>query len=129
MAVAKSVKRVVATNPVAQAVAFRLLVSKVNLLSLHFHMCDEGSDVSLQILDANELLSIVLQAMLHAGHHEEPDYRVMLGAQSAMVDVSNHEFKWRKRHAVAIDEGIRRSLEWSKRFSALQLRQAWLSLR
>lgn len=128
MALSRKVKRETALNPVARAVAWRLLTSKVNTLSLNLHLKPDGAVMVQDVMDASELMAIVMRALEMAGRREEPDYRVMRGALSALVEVSMDKFRWKTRHAVPVDEGVRRALLVARTLTAVQVKEAWSAI-
>lgn len=128
MGVVRKVKRVVALNPVARAVALRnLQVATTNVL-VRLYLLPDGEDVRVQIVDANELLGIVMRCVELYGDVGTPDYRVMRGTQSCMVQLAQSGFIWHGRHAPAIDQGLRRALELQPTFTAMQIKTAWEEL-
>lgn len=128
MVLLRKVKRDVALSPVARAVALANLVREVRALQLALYMKLDGADIRKEVLAANELVSIVMRVLERQGRTEEPDYRVMRGCMSAMVDVSAHAFAWRVRHAVPVDEGLRRALDLFPTLPAAEVKNAWVDL-
>lgn len=119
------VKRQVALNPVARAVALSKLKVAVTDVLVRLYLFPDGADVRTQIVDANELLAIVMRCVELYGDINNPDYRVMRGAHSCMIQLSESKFIWHSRHAPAIDVGLRRALEMHAEFTPLQTKTAW----
>lgn len=126
----KKVRRDVALNPVARAVALHVLRGSVRDGLIVLFGANDGDNVRKTILDMSEYVAIVMRAMEMAGQEDDPDYRVMKGALSTMVDVSRAGFVWHTRHARAIDAGVTRAVEiTAKRLHPRQIQAAWLALR
>lgn len=124
----KKVERLVAMNPVARAVAYRNLTVAVTDVLTRLYLLPDGSNVRSQIVEANELLGIVMRCVELYGNVDTPDYRVMRGTLSCMIQLAPSGFVWRGIYAPAIDQGLQRALALQSTFTPTQIKTAWEEL-
>lgn len=125
----KVVPEHVARNKVAQAAAFSLLLSKARTLSIRVFMASQGEVLQQEILAVSELVAIVAHALERNGDVSSPDYRVMMGALSALQQMSLSSYRWQTLQAEAVHQGLKRAIALSRSLSGKELRESWLRLR
>lgn len=121
----KKVRKSVALNPIAQAVARAKLREEITTAQIKLFTMQAGDDCSELIKDITTTLTIVgiaseLDPTLGAEH---PGVRVLRGALSACHQLAP-KYHWAPLQATAIDQGLRQALDLVRRLKAPEVNQA-----
>lgn len=128
MKLVRVVRRETALNPVARAVALASLRACVVEVQVGLHMWPDGANVKSEVLVCSQFLTLVMRALELQSDSASADYRVMAGANSALVQISQCGFYWRPKYAVSVDEGLRRALDVVPSLAPAHVKQAWAEM-
>lgn len=95
---------------------------------LVFRLAADGIDCEQKLTECMEVVTLAIYVMSARGEDDSPDFNVMRGTQSAMVEVASKGFKWASRHAVAIDAGTQRAIDITCKAKPSEVRTAYLTL-
>lgn len=115
----------VARNPVARAVAMTRMRQAVLDFRLRLHFLPDGQRVDGDVHSAMQVLTVCLLAMDALGRAEEPDAKVMRGAQSTLLQCASQNCTWRVSYAQAVDIGLQRAVECFRTLPADVTARAW----
>lgn len=119
----------VARNPVARAVARKMLTDALRNFQLRIYLMRDGEDASGDVEAAAKSLTVTCRGLELAGRVDDPAVAVMRGALSALQQCARRRFKWRTDDAVAIDRGLQLVSELYPKLNPAHMAQAWQELR
>lgn len=122
------VSRDVGLNPVARAVALKVMIAEARKLLILCYSYETGENRQEAILSLAGVLSLVLHTMDRHPLYRTPEYGVMQGALSALRAMSENDFKWRSLDAVAVHTGIRAALAASPLLPSREVQISWVEL-
>lgn len=119
------VRKQVARNPVARAVARAEMKQAVTDFLLHAYMAEEGSDQTAAVRAVSKVIAVAIRVLEARHDAESPDARVMAGAMSALAQCSERGYRWREVDAPAVDAGITRALNVMTLAGSAETQKAW----
>lgn len=119
----------VARDPVARAVAITRMRQAVLDFQLRLHYLPEGQRVDGDVYAALQVLTVCLLSLEDLGRTEGPEFSVMRGAQSTLLQCASHGSTWRTSYAQAVDIGLQRAVDVFKLLPAEVTARAWQRMR
>ncbi|HET8704692.1 MAG TPA: hypothetical protein VFM46_00210 [Pseudomonadales bacterium] len=121
----KVVDMQIARNPVARAIANKNLADSVRSFQTRLYLLDDGEHCESDATAAMQVFAVLIEAAAMSGKAEEPDFRVIRGAMSCLVQIAQRGFKWRSSDAGAIDTALDRAVAQYKTLPAVTINKAW----
>lgn len=115
----------VLSHPVARALERRRIEQTVLDFSIRLHLLAEREFVRDDALAVARALMVGLELLEAAGQADSADARVIGGAISAIAQLEQRRWLWRRLDANAIDAGLQRAAGQAKNATGDQLRRAW----
>jgi hypothetical protein len=121
------VPKVVATNPVAAAVARASMIRLSRDLRINLYLLRDGERVPALVTDIATLLAVAIRLQEARGRTE--GIPVMAGGMSALTQCSERGFAWRTRDAVAVELALDIAAKVAATASPREARDAWAHVR
>jgi hypothetical protein len=112
-------------HPVERALRRRAIETSVRDFSIRLHLLADGEQVAADAVSAAKVLMVAFEVLTHAGLAQSPAGRVIRGAISTVVQLSERGWAWRRCDAWAIDTGLQHAADVAKTARAENLRRAW----
>lgn len=106
MKLIKKVKKTVALNPIARAIAKEKLRSVVTTMRIKFMMLGEGEDCVEYAVPVATPVYAMLGALEAIGETESVDFRMLKSGAKVLLEISERKFRWRRADAVTIDNAL-----------------------
>lgn len=115
----------VAKNPVARAVRARVLLSACTEVLLKVYTLEDRECARSWLYATYTVLLVTLFVLEDRGDGDSPDARVIAGTLSALRQVGEAGYRWKRIHAPAVHAGLTRMLELYPTLTAQELHLAW----
>jgi len=112
-------------NPVARAVQLRRIETTVRDFTIRLHLLADREYVAADGLAVARALMVGFELMVLAGKADSPDARVIGGATSAVAQLAQRRWSWRRVDANAIDAGLKRAADQVRAAKPGDLDRAW----
>lgn len=119
------VHQTVARNPVARAIARQRIEAGVRDFSIRLHLLAEREYVAADGMAAARVLMVAHEVLAQHDQASSPAARVIFGAISALRQLAERHWLWRRLDANAIDAGLDHAAEVAKTATAVDLQRAW----
>jgi hypothetical protein len=106
MKLIKKVKKTVALNPIARAIAKEKLRSVVTTMRIKFFLLEDGDECAGYAMPVATPVYAMLGALTAVGETESADARKLRSGAKVLLEISERQFKWRKADAVTIDNAL-----------------------
>lgn len=124
----KVANQVTARNPVARAVAKAKQEKVVRAFSIRLHMLEDGEEVCEDAQAAAHIIMVSSEILVARDQGDSILARIMAGGISALTQLSERKFLWRRVDAVAIEVALQRAFEVSKGATPQEVQRAWAYL-
>lgn len=116
----------VARNPVARAIQRQRIERSTRDFRIRVHMLNDGEVVHADAIASAKVLAVALGVLQMQGAEGCTAWRLMRGGLSALQQLSERDFRWRRLDAVPVDVALEHAAATVITAPATLVQRAWM---